>query len=282
MAISACSITTHTWVLTSTLQCAEFHRLGFFFRFRRNTLRAPLGPTLDEDVTPHVPDTENTLLKLCTSFFSIVLWLRTHSEFGTPENLRHKILSLFAKMESEGVKTRIAPVNLHAAKFALAALIDEAIMNSPWPGKNDWEKHMLQDELFNTTNAGEEFFTKLEELRRAERRETELLEVFHWCLLLGFVGRQNDRETRDLLICELRQELGSTVFSLREELSPGCKPVEQATPVRQRSWLPAAIICAVCLVGSLLYFLILENRLGVQGETVKARFERIPAKSSTE
>lgn len=183
-------------------------------------------------------------------------------------------------MEIEGAQRGVPPVDLHEAKFALTALLDETIMRSSWPGKSNWEKRMLQDELFNTTNASEEFFIKLEQLRRVESKETELLDVFHWCLLLGFEGKYNDRETLDPLIWELKQELGLTTFSLPQELSPGWRPRERASQVRQRSPLSAGIICALCMVGSLLCFLILENRLSAQAETVKARLEWILAKPS--
>ena len=210
----------------------------------------------------------------------MALWLRTQSDLGTPENLRQKILALFEKMEIEGAQRGVPPVDLHAAKFALTALLDETMMRSSWAGTSNWERRMLQEELFNTTNAGEEFFIKLEQLRRSERKETELLEVFHWCLLLGFEGKYNDREALDPLIWELRQELGLTTFSLQQELSPGWRPRERATTVRQRSALSTGIICAVCMVGSLLCFLILENRLSAQAETVEARLEWILAKYS--
>ncbi len=227
-----------------------------------------------------LPNTEQKLAELCTNIFSLALWLRTQSDLGAPENLRQKILPLFTKMETEGAQRGVPPVDLREAKFALTALLDETLMGSSWPGKSNWEKRMLQDELFNTTNAGEEFFIKLEQLRRAESKETAVLEVFHWCLLLGFEGKYNDRETLDTLIWELSQELGLKMFSLQQELSPGLRPLERASHVRQRSPISAGIICAVCMVGSLLCFLILENRLSAQAETVKARLEWILAKPS--
>ena len=225
-----------------------------------------------------MPNTKLTLPELCSNFFSIILWIRTQSELGAPENLRQKILALFAKMETEGAKRGIPPADLHDAKFALTALLDETIMGSPWPGKSGWEKRMLQDEIFNTTNAGEEFFTRLDQLRRAERKATELLEVFHWCLLLGFEGRYDDRQALELLIRELKQELETTNATLGQALSPGWKPDRPATPVRRSSWRPALIISVACAAGSLLYFLILEYRLNAYAESTKASFESILAK----
>lgn len=75
------------------------------------------------------------------------------------------------------------PEHVEAAAFALVAWIDEIISRNPayW---NDTSP--LQVALFNTNNAGNEFFYHLGNLKAGE---DEVREVYYHALLLGFVGQ---------------------------------------------------------------------------------------------
>ncbi|MFP4257873.1 MAG: DotU family type IV/VI secretion system protein, partial [Desulfovermiculus sp.] len=50
------------------------------------------------------------------------------------------------------------------ARFAVCAWIDEQILGSSWPGREEWIMLPLQKRLYGTVRAGEEFFFRLEEL----------------------------------------------------------------------------------------------------------------------
>ncbi|HEY9541570.1 MAG TPA: DotU family type IV/VI secretion system protein [Luteimonas sp.] len=75
------------------------------------------------------------------------------------------------------------PEHIEAAAFALVAWIDEIISRNPayW---NDASP--LQVAMFNTNNAGNEFFYHLGNLKAGE---DEVREVYYHALLLGFVGQ---------------------------------------------------------------------------------------------
>ncbi|MFC1850646.1 DotU family type IV/VI secretion system protein, partial [candidate division CSSED10-310 bacterium] len=69
--------------------------------------------------------------------------------------------------------------------FPICSWIDESIMCSAWPGKDTWQRSQLQKTYFKTTTAGREFYSKLE---RLSKEETEVQEVYEYCLALGFRG----------------------------------------------------------------------------------------------
>jgi len=71
------------------------------------------------------------------------------------------------------------------AFFPICAYIDEQILVSDWVEKGRWVQSQLQRKYFNTTNAGGEFFKKLENLDGATQG---VREVFEFCLTLGFKG----------------------------------------------------------------------------------------------
>lgn len=79
--------------------------------------------------------------------------------------------------------------DVHAAKYAFCAAVDEIILRSPYSVRDDWETRPLQLRLFGDQLAGEHFFQRLEELRARGAAHLQALEVFHMCLLLGFQGR---------------------------------------------------------------------------------------------
>lgn len=72
------------------------------------------------------------------------------------------------------------------ARFAVCAWIDEAILNSSWNGRMQWQKEPLQHVYFNTTEAGQEFFVRLNALGL---QHSEVREVYYLCLAMGFKGR---------------------------------------------------------------------------------------------
>lgn len=79
--------------------------------------------------------------------------------------------------------------DIEAAKYAFCAAIDETILGSGFPMRDDWSRRPLQLMTFGQQLAGENFFDKLESLRLRGGAHLQALEVFHMCLLLGFQGK---------------------------------------------------------------------------------------------
>ncbi|MCD9029083.1 DotU family type IV/VI secretion system protein [Luteimonas sp. BDR2-5] len=75
------------------------------------------------------------------------------------------------------------PEHVESATFALVAWLDEVVARNPafWGGSTP-----LQVALFNTNNAGNEFFYNLGNLKAGE---DEVREVYYHALLAGFVGQ---------------------------------------------------------------------------------------------
>lgn len=82
------------------------------------------------------------------------------------------------------------------ARFAICAWIDEAIMNSQWNEKIRWQREPLQRLYYQTTNAGEQFFDRLNAIGA---HQNDVREVFYLCLAMGFMGRYGNESDRYLL-----------------------------------------------------------------------------------
>ena len=72
------------------------------------------------------------------------------------------------------------------ARFAIFAWIDEVILSSPWNEKEKWQGQQLQRTYFQTADAGEVFF---ERLNMIGPHQNHVREVYYLCLAMGFTGR---------------------------------------------------------------------------------------------
>jgi len=110
------------------------------------------------------------------------------------------------------------------ARFAIFAWVDEIILSSSWNERNRWLGEQLQRVYYNTSDAGELFFEKLNNIGLHQR---DVREVYYLCLAIGFTGRYcnpgDELLIEQLKVSNLKLLTGSsaTVHSLNSgELFP--------------------------------------------------------------
>ncbi len=104
----------------------------------------------------------------------------------TADEVRATVENLLARGDQAAKAAGATEETLKLARFALCAWIDELLMNANWKGRDQWSRGLLQTKYFQTTNAGEEFFSYLSSLPQSERA---VQEIYYLCLCLGFKGR---------------------------------------------------------------------------------------------
>lgn len=81
------------------------------------------------------------------------------------------------------------------AQYIMVSLADEIFLSIKWPGRKQWEKNLLEAQLFQTQIAGELFFKKLDSLLEANDPIKAQLAVVYLCALgLGFRGKYKGKE----------------------------------------------------------------------------------------
>lgn len=140
------------------------------------------------------------------------------------------IQRLLAESEEVMRQERIPADDYNEARFAICAWGDEAILRSQWEGRTQWQKEPLQRLYFQTTDAGKEFFERLNKLGPQQK---EAREIFYLCLAMGFKG-QYHQEGDAMLLEQLKTSnlkflLGSSIGLPpldRGELFPEAYPAE--------------------------------------------------------
>ena len=143
----------------------------------------------DGEAPMSAPRDANSLLDLLYDGFYMIFLLKNGYTPTDAEAFRERIRSFLSAFERGSKRLRTSAEDLYQAKFAVCALIDEAVLISRLELRDVWSRRPLQLEFFGEQLAGERFFETLEKLRQTGAAKVQVLEVYHMCLLLGFQGK---------------------------------------------------------------------------------------------
>jgi len=163
--------------------------------------------------------------RIADDFFGYVALFQSapDAQRPAPMALRSHLLNLLERFKQDAHGKQISADEVALAEFALVAWADEMILSDKWPGSDEWRRQPLQLVRFNTVRAGNEFFEKL---RTVGFHQDHALEIFYYCLVLGFQGELvTEPERRSALIADLY----NTLYGKRRVLSP-LEPPELSGP----------------------------------------------------
>lgn len=109
----------------------------------------------------------------------------------TPSAVWQALVGLLNRQEAEVRRTggEYATAIYRRAQYVMAALADEIFLYLEWPGREAWRTQLLEYKLFQSYNAGEEVFRRIEAvLRTRDPADAELAKIYLMALALGFRG----------------------------------------------------------------------------------------------
>lgn len=179
--------------------------------------------------------TKNDLVTFAGPIFDLILRLKS-GIVAPSADLRPKIAGMFGDFERRAERYRINPKVVQVAKFGLAAFVDETVLTNNFPMRNEWEKNPLQLEYFGEQLAGNKFFDKLDAMLKQIDVTADAVEIYYFCMLLGFKGRYAVYEQERLL--STMQETANALVRAGKikptELSPHWLASDQPTPPQKR------------------------------------------------
>lgn len=191
-----------------------------------------------------------------------------------------------ARLEGELVAGRDAAVTAgaplaraDAAAWAVAALLDDLALNTPWGGASAWPRQPLVATLYGHVDAGAQFFDRLEALERRPTRDRDLLELHYLSLALGFRGKYRvPGRAGDRPLAAVRADAARLLRDPEAEaapLSPNWQGVAAADGPR-RVAVPIWVLAALALTLATAIYAGLSMRLAGQASELATLARALP------
>lgn len=198
------------------------------------------------------PAPEPCLLDLMYDGFYLLFLLKAKHPPTDAEVFRDRIKQFLSNFERQATKIHASAEAIYACKYAFCATVDEAVLMSQFRAKESWQRQPLQVQYFGEQLAGEQFFAKLEDLRRLGAAQTQVLEVFHMCLLLGFQGKYllEGSEKLNYLTARLGDEIAH-LKGRRAAFAPHWQAPDRVTHQLKNEvplWVVASVLGALSLL----------------------------------
>jgi type VI secretion system protein ImpK len=160
-----------------------------------------------------------------------------------------------------------------AARYALCAALDEAVLSTPWGAQSEWAQQTLLVALHREAWGGEKFFEMLDRISEDPGRHIDLMELQYLCIAFGFAGKYQVRDRGHSRLAEVQQDLYRRIREQRgvprPELSLKWKGVEdRRNPVIR--YVPWWVVGAAALAVLTIAFLIYNGLLRSAASPVKA------------
>ena len=221
------------------------------------------------DAKPDPANQTPSLLTLLDEGVYLLFQLRNGNLPTSPEDFNTRVDQLLGQFDRHARNFTKLPESVHEAKYAICALLDEIILSTDSQIRDSWERQPLQLRLFGEHLAGEGFFDHLDKLRMQPEKNVEALEVYYYCLLLGFQGKYmlEGLEKLHYLTSQLGQEINA-VRGKPAEFSPNWKlPFKFNEMLRHE--LPMWVFYVVLLVTAVGIYTGLALILGSKTDAVR-------------
>jgi type VI secretion system protein ImpK len=216
-------------------------------------------------------------MRLLDCFIELIAYMAFFKKIivsGQPDfnQVKADIDQLITKCQNHPQRRQYSSTDFDLAQFAVFAWVDETLLDSSWQAKNRWQGEQLQRLYYQTVDAGELFFDKLNAL---EPGQTEVREVYYLCLALGFAGRfcnpgdgilLEQLKTSNLRLIagsqlDVSTLAGSSLFAGAYQAADSLQYIEKSSGRRFPTEIIAGLGVPVLLYGLLfsIYYFILDN-----------------------
>jgi len=121
--------------------------------------------------------------------------------------LRRHALDEIYKFEERARSGGAANETVLAARYALCATLDEAVLSTPWGAQSEWAQQTLLVQLHREAWGGEKFYAMLDRISQDSERHLALMELQYLCLVVGFTGKYHVEARGHARLAEVRQAL---------------------------------------------------------------------------
>ena len=170
--------------------------------------------------------------------------------------LRSRYAGLIEQLQNNMRNAKYDQAFIEEASYAQCGLLDDvAVRFLSDAQQSEWQSARLEKHFFNSTNACDNIFVRINRLLLETNPSPELIFLYDLVLRLGFRGRyaREDEPERQKLILQLGRYTHSTVKSAapinsKESCYSVCIPA-----LRLLRWSALGIVCSIVLWGTFSY-----------------------------
>ncbi|MGR9106233.1 MAG: type IVB secretion system protein IcmH/DotU [Gammaproteobacteria bacterium] len=208
----------------------------------------------------------NAMVAAAFSLLSFANQLRNTLAHRDIAGLHERMVKEIQYFEKKTLGQGCTPEQVRIARYILCTFIDETVQNTPWGSNSLWGQKSLLITFHKEAWGGEKFFQYLSRLVRQPSENNDLLELFYYCLSLGFQGKFRIENNGAAKLEDLRENLYLLLKRQRGDSDPelsihweGIKDRRNVLVRYVPYWVIASVVAAV-LLAIYLGYLFLINR----------------------
>jgi type VI secretion system protein ImpK len=219
----------------------------------------------------------NSLVRAATPLLLIIGRVRGASSMDVAD-LRRQALDEISRFEEGAAEAGIGEKIVLAARYALCAALDEAVLSTPSGAQSEWAPHPMLVALHREAWGGEKFFEMLDRLLADPARHIDLIELQYLILALGFTGKYDRIARGREQLTDLQRNVYRTIRVQRgaapEELSLRWRGLEDRRN-RLVRYVPWWVVLAAGLAVIAGTFILYYSWLQQQSVPLQRRLEAI-------
>jgi type VI secretion system protein ImpK len=192
--------------------------------------------------------------------------------------LRRHALEEIRRFEERARESGVANQVVLAARYALCAGLDEAVLSTPWGAQSEWAQQTLLVALHREAWGGEKFFEMLERISRDPSHHIDLMELQYLCVALGFSGKYQVLERGHARLAEVQQDVYRAIRNHRGAPEAGLSIRWRGLEDRRNPlirYVPWWVVGAAALAILAITFTIYHARLSSAAEPVHAELAKV-------
>lgn len=228
-------------------------------RGKRPKIGTPASPAQVEPprTEPMAVPVFNALEGAAEQVLALVSHVRASVRGPDPRLLRERLIEALDAFEAKVKGAGYEVTTRSSASYALCALLDEAVLSTPWGRAGGWAQQPLLQIRHRSQRGAQGFFELLRVAEQNPGANLDLLELMYLCLCFGFFNHPDQAQTRENLYRTIKaQRDGSESIpepSLpRQTAAPSVVPRWQKIPPWGLTAASAALVGGLFMVLSFL------------------------------
>jgi type VI secretion system protein ImpK len=216
----------------------------------------------------------NPLVQAASQLLLLIGGMRGATASMDVSGLRRHALEEVRRFEERAHASGIRNEIVLAARYALCAGLDEAVLSTPWGNQSEWAQHPLLVALHREAWGGEKFFEMLDRISVDPARHIDLMELQYLVLALGFTGKYQMLERGHEQLADLQQRL---YRQIRAERGPAVKELAlQWRGLEDRRnrlirYVPGWVVAVAALTILAVTFGVFYSRLAERADPIHAK-----------